>query len=104
MADYISNMSLSADGRFYSHHGRECEFIRYPFTLTSLVSGKVKRINNRDDLRRFLIDHNDAGAVCDINGVLDWIQDQSTWNGTAKVSRHEYQVRQMVAPGFLFLG
>lgn len=64
----------------------------------------MKRIHDADDLRRFLIAEKDDGAVFNINDILDWVGDQSTWNGTTKISRHEPQMRVMVDPGFLFLG
>ncbi len=104
MSDYAENMSVDRSGRFFSPSQREVEYLRYPFTLTSQISGVVKRIKNRDDLRQFLIAEKDDGAVFDIGDILDWVDDQTTWNGTTKISKHEYQIRQMVDPGFLFLG
>jgi len=88
MTDYISNMCLSADGRFYSHHGRECEFLRYPFTLRGQVSGRSRRIKTADDLRRFLVVEKDAGAVFSINDVLEWVADQTTWSGVTPLSKN----------------
>lgn len=78
MTDYISNMAIDAVGRFWSPANREIEFLRYPFSLTSRVSGEVKNIECRGDLMAFLIRHKDAGATSmSINEVLGWVDDQS---------------------------
>lgn len=95
MADVISNMRLSPDGRFFSHHGGECEYLRYPFTLRGQVSGRSRQIQNADDLRRFLIAEKDDGAVFNINDVLERVEDQTTWSGVTPLSKNAEKLGRM---------
>ncbi len=102
--EYINNMTVSADGRFYSPTGRECEFMRYPFTLRSVFLEEPEQITDRDDLREFLIRHKDAGASFSINDVLDWVEDQKTWSGSFRRSIHDRVCSQMLDEGCIYLG
>ena len=95
LSDYVENMSIDRLGRFFSPAKREVEFLRYPFTLTSQISGTAARIKDRDELLRFLIAHKDAGASFDIGGVLNWVDDQSAWSGHEAVNRHTAALQGM---------
>ena len=97
-------MTVSSDGRFYSPTGNECVFARYPFSLRSVFLEDTAKIEGRDDLREFLIRHKDAGAVFDINDVLDWMDDQKTWSGSFRQSKHASVARRMIDEGCIYLG
>jgi len=88
-------MSVDRLGRFFSPAKREVEYLRYPFTLSSQITGEQARIKNRDDLRRFLIAHKDAGATFDIAAILCWIDDQTTWSGVTPLSKNAEKLGRM---------